>query len=59
MIPLTDAKMDESPSVSPNGNVIIYAISEQNNDILAGVTLSGAPLKVTPAKMSLFCSLIA
>ena len=50
VIPLTDAKMDESPSVSPNGNVIIYAISEQNNDILAGVTLSGAKFRLPSAK---------
>ena len=50
IIPLTDAKMDESPSVSPNGNVIIYAISEQNNDILAGVTLSGAKFRLPSAK---------
>ena len=50
LIPLTDAKMDESPSVSPNGNVIIYAISEQNNDILAGVTLSGAKFRLPSAK---------
>ena len=50
IIPLTDAKMDESPSVSPNGNVIIYAISEKNNDILAGVTLSGAKFRLPSAK---------
>ena len=50
IIPLTDAKMDESPSVSPNGNVIIYAISETNNDILAGVTLSGAKFRLPSAK---------
>ena len=50
IIPLTDARMDESPSVSPNGNVIIYAISEKNNDILAGVTLSGAKFRLPSAK---------
>ena len=50
IIPLTDAKMDESPSVSPNGNVIIYAINEQNNDILAGVTLSGAKFRLPSAE---------
>ena len=49
IIPLTEAKMDESPSVSPNGNVIIYAINEQNNDILAGVTLSGAKFRLPSA----------
>ena len=50
VIPLTDAKMDESPSVSPNGNVIIYAISELDSDILAGVTLSGAKFRLPSAK---------
>ena len=50
IIPLTDARMDESPSVSPNGNVIIYAISEENNDILAGVTLSGAKFRLPAAE---------
>ena len=50
VIPLTDANMDESPSVSPNGNVIIYAISELDTDILAGVTLSGAKFRLPSAK---------
>jgi TolB protein len=30
--------------------VIIYAVSEQNNDILAGVTLSGAKFRLPSAK---------
>ena len=40
--PLTESKLDESPSVSPNGNVIIYAITDNKSGMIAGVTLSGA-----------------
>ena len=40
--PLTESKLDESPSVSPNGNVIIYAITDEKSGMIAGVTLSGA-----------------
>ena len=43
---LTNSKLDESPSISPNGNVIIYAISENGNSLLAGVTLSGARFRL-------------
>ena len=43
---LTNSKLDESPSISPNGNVIIYAISENGNGLLAGVTLSGARFRL-------------
>ena len=44
--PLTDSKLDESPSISPNGNVIVYAISENEVGLLAGVTLSGARFRL-------------
>ena len=47
--PLTDAQMDESPSISPNGNVIVYAITEKGMGLLSGVTLSGVKFKL-PAK---------
>jgi TolB protein len=46
--PLTESKMDESPSVSPNGNVIVYAITDNKSGMIAGVTLSGATF-VLPA----------
>ena len=46
--PLTESKLDESPSVSPNGNVIIYAITDNKSGMIAGVTLSGATF-VLPA----------
>ena len=46
--PLTESKLDESPSVSPNGNVIIYAITDNKSGMIARVTLSGATF-VLPA----------
>ena len=50
--PLTNAQLDESPSISPNGNVIVYAIKDDGMSLLAGVTLSGAKFRL-PAKMGL------
>ncbi len=47
--PLTESKLDESPSISPNGNVIIYAVSENGESLLSGLTLSGAKFRL-PAK---------
>lgn len=43
---LTEAKMDESPSVAPNGNMVIYGIKEENLSMLAGFSLSGARFKL-------------
>ena len=43
---LTEAKMDESPSVAPNGNMVIYGIKEKNLSMLAGFSLSGARFKL-------------
>ena len=48
--PLTNSQLDESPSISPNGNVIVYAISENGIGLLAGVTLSGARFRL-PTKI--------
>ena len=48
--PLTNAQLDESPSISPNGNVIVYAIKDDGKSLLAGVTLSGAKFRL-PAKI--------
>ena len=43
---LTEAKMDESPNVAPNGNMVIYGIREKNLSMLAGFSLSGAKFKL-------------
>ena len=43
---LTEAKMDESPSVAPNGNMVIYGIREGDLSMLAGFSLSGARFKL-------------
>ena len=43
---LTEAKMDESPSVAPNGNMVIYGIREENLSMLAGFSLRGAKFKL-------------
>jgi TolB protein len=48
--PLTNSQLDESPSISANGNVIIYAISENEIGLLAGVTLSGARFRLPMKK---------
>ena len=48
--PLTDAQMDESPSISPNGNVIVYAIKDNGMGLLSGVTLSGAKFRLPASK---------
>lgn len=47
---LTIAKMDESPSISPNGNVIVYAIKDDGMGLLSGVTLSGAKFRLPASK---------
>ena len=47
---LTEAQMDESPSISPNGNVIVYAIKDDDKGLLAGVTLSGARFRLPTTK---------
>ena len=50
--PLTNAQLDESPSISPNGNVIVYAIKDKGMGLLAGVTLSGAKFRLPARKGS-------
>ena len=44
--PLSESKLDESPSISPNGNVIIYAITEDKKSLLAGLSLSGTRFRL-------------
>ena len=46
---LTDTSLDESPTVSPNGNVVIYATKDGDKDILAGITLDGKTKFIMPS----------
>ena len=46
---LTDTSLDESPTVSPNGNVVLYATKSGDKDILAGITLDGATKFTMPS----------
>ena len=46
---LTDTSLDESPTISPNGNVVIYATKKQDEDILAGITIDGKTKFILPS----------
>jgi len=46
---LTDTYLDESPTVSPNGNVIIYATKSSDKDVLAGITINGRTKFILPS----------
>ena len=39
--PLTSSQMDESPSVSPNGRLVLYATHYQDKGVLSMVTIDG------------------
>jgi TolB protein len=41
IIPLTNSQMDESPSISPNGRLILYATHYQDKGVLAITSLDG------------------
>ena len=45
---LTDTRLDESPTISPNGKVIIYATKEKEKDILAGISIDGQTRFILP-----------
>lgn len=41
IMPLTDSQMDESPSVAPNGRLVLYATHYQDKGVLAIVSIDG------------------
>lgn len=41
LITLTRTKFDESPSVAPNGNMIVYATTDKGQGVLAEVSIDG------------------
>ena len=47
---LTSTSLDESPTISPNGNVIIYATKDGSNGYLGGITLDGKSKFSLPVK---------
>jgi TolB protein len=38
---LSDTRLDESPSVSPNGTMVLYATETRGQGILAAVSIDG------------------
>jgi len=48
---LTDTSLDESPTISPNGNVIIYATKNQGENILAGISYNGKTKFILPTDL--------
>jgi len=47
---LTSTSLDESPTISPNGNIIIYATKEGSKGYLGGITLDGKSRFSLPVK---------
>ena len=47
---LTSTSLDESPTISPNGNIIIYATKDGANGYLGGITLDGKSRFSLPVK---------
>ncbi len=47
---LTQTQLDESPSIAPNGSMIIYATNDDNKGILAFVSLDGRVKSRGPSK---------
>ena len=39
---LTRSSLDESPTIAPNGSMVLYATQSGNKDILAAVSIDGS-----------------
>jgi len=48
--PLTSSQFDESPTISPNGRLVLYATNYQNHGILAMVSIDGRVKIRLPAR---------
>lgn len=48
---LTQTKLDESPSIAPNGSMVIYATNYDNKGILAAVSIDGRVKFRLPSKV--------
>ena len=46
---LTETNLDESPTVSPNGNLVIYATRKEDRGVLAGITIDGQTKFLVPS----------
>jgi len=46
----SETELDESPSVAPNGSMVIYAASEADRSILAAVSVDGEVKFRLPSK---------
>lgn len=50
IIPLTSSQMDESPSISPNGRLVLYATQHQNKGVLAITSIDGRIKLLLPSR---------
>jgi TolB protein len=46
---LTDTFLDESPTIAPNGSIILYATQKGVRGVLGGVTLDGNVRFILPS----------
>ena len=46
---LSETNLDESPTVSPNGNLVIYATRKEDRGVLAGITIDGQTKFLVPS----------
>ena len=50
MVKLTETRLDESPTVAPNGAMLMYATKQGDRGVLAAVSLDAGVRYVLPAK---------